>query len=145
MKKNVKFKGLLNYTVSCISELVTPPNPNVRDNAHALKNCGGIKILVEALKNHGNDEELLALVSRTLEKCGCDSNMIARLASDGAAMAVLTPLDAHPYYTDGRVAAVSLVRKVCCHAIFARFVFYSCMSIFCWLSSCPWYKNKHAC
>jgi hypothetical protein len=112
MKKNVKFKGLLNYTVSCISELVTPPNPNIRDNAHALKNCGGIKILIEALKNHGNDEELLALVSRTLEKCGCDSSMIASMASNGAAKAVLAPLDEHPEYAEGRVAAVRLVRKV---------------------------------
>ena len=65
MKKNVKFKGLLKYTVGCIAELVTPPNPSISDNAHQLKKSGGIEILIQALKNHPNDEALLATISVT--------------------------------------------------------------------------------
>jgi hypothetical protein len=112
MKKNVKFKGLLKYTVGCIAELVTPPNPAVSDNAHALRKSGGIEILIQALKNHQGDEELLAFVAATLEKCGVDSSMIKHMGKCGAAKAVLAPLEANPHFVEGRVAAVRLVKKI---------------------------------
>ena len=112
MKKNMKFKGLLSYTASCIAELVTPPNPNVRDNAHALKKFGGVEILVEALKHHGDSEDLFEMISKTLDKCACDSNMISHLAKSGAASALLKPVNTHPDYGEARVVAVGLVRKL---------------------------------
>ena len=112
MKKNVKFKGLLKYTVGCIAELVTPPNPAVSDNAHALRKSGGIEVLIQALKNHQGDEELLAFVANTLEKCGVDSAMIKHLSKCGAAKAVLDPLAANSQFVEGRVAAVRLVKKI---------------------------------
>jgi hypothetical protein len=112
LKKNVKFKGLLKYTIGCISELVTPPNPAVADNANALRKSGGIEILIQALKNHPNDEALLATISTTLERCGVDAKMMKHMAQCGAANAVLAPLQNHPEFVEGRIAAVSLVKKI---------------------------------
>ena len=112
MKKNVKFKGLLKYTVGCIAELVTPPNPSISDNAHQLKKSGGIEILIQALKNHQGDEEMLAFVSSTLEKCGVDTDMIKHIAKCGAAQAVLAPLENNPNFVEGRVSAIRLVKKI---------------------------------
>ena len=112
MQKNVKFKGLLKYTIGCISELVTPPNPAVADNANALRKSGGIEILIQALKNHPDDEDLLATVSMTLERCGVDAGMMKHMAKCGAGKAVLDPLQNHPEFVEGRVAAVRLVKKL---------------------------------
>ena len=112
LKKNVKFKGLLKYTIGCISELVTPPNPAVADNANALRKSGGIEILIQALKNHPNDEALLATISTTLERCGVDAKMMKYMAQCGAASAVLDPLQNHPEFVEGRIAAVRLVKKI---------------------------------
>ena len=38
------------YTVNCLTNLVTPPHPNIRDNIEAVVAADGIEALLHALK-----------------------------------------------------------------------------------------------
>ena len=39
-----KFAGLLKYSINCIGDLITPPNPDAGRNCKELVECGGLGI-----------------------------------------------------------------------------------------------------
>ena len=52
INKNKKFGGLLNYSVNCVVNLITPPNPEAALNTRQLAKSGGLEAIISAAELH---------------------------------------------------------------------------------------------
>lgn len=84
-----KFAGLLKYSINCIGDLITPPNPDAGRNCKELVECGGLEALVAAAKEHPESADILQSSTNILALCAKDEEMLAIICKSGACQDLL--------------------------------------------------------
>ena len=68
--KHKKFKQMASYNLQCLATLITPPNPEWRDNVDEVVAAGGIDAIVDVLKEHPGNEDVLSVAAASCISSG---------------------------------------------------------------------------
>ena len=79
INKNKKFGGLLNYSVNCVVNLITPPNPEAALNTRQLAKSGGLEAIISAAELHAGNENLLEATKSILSACIKDEECLSSI------------------------------------------------------------------
>ena len=83
INKNKKFGGLLNYSVNCVVNLITPPNPEAALNTRQLAKSGGLEAIISAAELHAGNENLLEATKSILSACIKDEECLSIIEETG--------------------------------------------------------------
>ena len=107
-----KFAGLLKYSINCIGDLITPPNPDAGRNCKELVECGGLEALVAAAKEHPESADILQSSTNILALCAKDEEMLAIICKSGACQDLLALTMACSDAEDSRNKLLGIMGKM---------------------------------
>jgi len=89
IKQYKSFSNMAKYNVSCLMSHITPPNPQFRENIQAAIQEEGLEALLELLKVHNQDLEMLRGATDGLSGLVTNADSAGKLAKAGGVEAAL--------------------------------------------------------
>eukprot|EP00943_MAST-04B_sp_MAST-4B-sp1_P009914 g9914.t1 len=119
INKNKKFGGLLNYSVNCVVNLITPPNPEAAINTRQLAKSGGLQAIISATELHAGNDNLLDATKAILSACSEDEECLAIMQETGICSRLLELAGKNPAAIGLRQIVLNITDK-CANTIEAQ-------------------------
>ena len=111
-----KFKQLACYSIDCLSKVVCPPNARWRENLEMATDCGAAKTIIDVMKLHPGNEQVLVGGAECLAKLAVDPRNAEIIAAEGGVEAMLASIEANPNLAGSATGdALALLDKLCNH------------------------------